>query len=62
MKKTIKIKFSEQSKVIVAETSIEYEGDDVPTNDEVLVESKKLFEGASRFSGAKSVSKYGQSR
>lgn len=47
--KKISIQFSEQSKAVVADVKIEYEGQDCPTNEAVLEETKALFKQAYNF-------------
>jgi len=44
--KKVKIKFTEQSSCVVAECSIEYEGDNIPTNEDILTENKEIMSKA----------------
>lgn len=50
--KNVKVSFTEQSKAMTASVHIEYIGEDVPSNDKILEETKDLYREASKFSGA----------
>lgn len=57
MIKRTKVSYTEQSNAVVTNITIEYEGDNIPTNDEIMVESQKLFEKASDYSTIKTMQK-----
>jgi hypothetical protein len=64
MKKTISIEFDEQSKAITARTKIEYQLESMVEaltfeNNDMLDESKKLFNAAWEYANAKSIAKSG---
>lgn len=57
MNKTIKVDYTEQSKAVTTSIKVEYSGEDIPSNEEILKESQKLYEDASKYSVVKSMQK-----
>jgi len=55
--KLVKVEFSEQSKCVTARCSIQYDGDNTPSNEAILEETQKLFNEAQKFSIVKSMKK-----
>ena len=62
MKKTVAVEFEEQSKSVVANVKIQYEMDSaegIVHTEDVLAETKKLFDEAWAYANAKSINKSG---
>ena len=57
MNKTVRVKFTEQSKAVTSETLIEYSGDNCPSNEEILKECSILSDQALKESAMKTLRK-----
>jgi hypothetical protein len=47
--KRVLIEFDEQSKSVVSKVSVEYTGEDLPSNEDILAETKILFLNAQKY-------------
>ena len=47
--KTVKVEYVEQSKCVTAKVSIEYHGDNIPDNTEIVQETQQLFDTAHKY-------------
>jgi len=60
MKRTIRVKFTESSKAVTAETLIQYETENdrfYPRNEEIEQECRELFESAQKYATKKTMEK-----
>lgn len=59
MDKDIKVSYTEQSKAVTTSVSIDYYGskEEIPSNEDILIETQKLFEEAQRYSTRKTMEK-----
>jgi hypothetical protein len=55
MEKRVVIEFSEQSKAVTSSVKIEYSGEGIPSNTEILSETTTLFDEAQRHALNKSI-------
>jgi hypothetical protein len=57
LNKLVKVEFEEQSKAVVTNVKIEYSGDSIPSNDDIRLETQKLFLECQKFSALKTMEK-----
>ena len=55
MNKRVIIEYDEQSKAVTAKVNIEYSGDNLPPNEDILKETNELFDSAQRYALNKSI-------
>lgn len=49
MNKEVSITYTEQSKAVVVTTKVDYSGDNIPSNEDIIKEAQDVFTTAHRF-------------
>lgn len=57
VEKRVKVAYSEQSKAVTCDVTVEYSGEGIPTNEEIKQETEDLFDKAQKYSILKTMEK-----